>query len=208
MTSSPPTADDTAAPPRILDQVRTHIRARHYSLRTEKAYVDWVRRYVHFHGRRHPRQLSAEHVGAFLSSLANDRHVAASTQNQALAAILFLYKEVLRIELPWMDGIARARRPKHLPVVLTQAEAHAVLGRMQGTHALIAKLMYGTGMRLMECLQLRIKDVELVRREIIVRQGKGAKDRITMFPATLVEEMGEHLAQVRRLHRRDIVAGI
>jgi integron integrase len=210
MTNSPSNlckSSPAPAPPRLLDRVRAHIRVRHYSLRTEKAYVDWIRRYVLFHGRRHPRDLSAEHVAAFLSSLANDRHVSASTQNQALAAVLFLYKEVLRVELPWMDGIARARRPKRLPVVLTQAEAHSLLARMSGTHALIAKLMYGTGMRLLECLQLRVKDVDLGRREVIVRQGKGAKDRITMFPSTLEAEMKHHLAGVRRIHQRDRARG-
>jgi integron integrase len=204
----PAEAASAQATPRLLEQVRSHIRTRHYSLRTERCYVGWVRRYVHFHGLRHPRELSAEHVAAFLSALANERQVSASTQNQALAAILFLYKDVLCVDLPWMDGIVRARRPKRLPVVLTRSEAHAALGRMEGTAGLIAKLMYGTGMRLMECLQLRIKDIELVRREVIVRQGKGAKDRITMFPASLVEEMSQHLAAVRLTYRRDVLAGI
>ena len=211
MTETAPLPEETASAnpvPRLLDEVRMRIRARHYSVRTETAYHDWIVRYIRFHGRRHPRELTAEHVGAFLSALANDRHVAASTQNQALAALLFLYKEVLRVELPWMDGIVRARRPKYLPVVLTRAEAHATLSRMQGTHALIARLMYGTGMRLMECLQLRVKDVELSRREVIVRQPKGGRDRITMFPATLVEEMSAHIATVKRLHQRDRAAGL
>jgi integron integrase len=199
---------DTPRQPRLLDQLRQHIRARHYSLRTERTYAGWVRRYVHFHGRRHPRDLGAEHVAAFLSSLANDRNVAAATQNQALAALLFLYKEVLRIELPWMDGIVRARRPRRLPVVLTRAEVHEILSRMEGTHALMARLMYGTGMRLMECLALRVKDVELVRHEVIVRQGKGAKDRITMFPRSLVEAMTAHLDEVRRIYQADRNAGV
>jgi site-specific recombinase XerD len=186
-------AVDPPRPPRLLDQVRDRIRFRHYSLRTEVTYIDWIRRYVLFHGKRHPRDLGAEHVTAFLSALATDRRVSASTQNQALSAVLFLYKEVLAIELPWLGEIARAKRPRRLPVVLTQAESHALLGGMKGTHALMARLMYGSGIRLMECLQLRVKDVELVRHELIVRQGKGAKDRITMFPRSLVDSMRTHL---------------
>jgi integron integrase len=181
---------------------------RHYSRRTEVTYLDWIRRYIVFHGKRHPRELNEEHVTAFLTSLAVDRHVAAATQNQALASLLFLYKQVLGIELPWMDGIARAKLPRRLPVVLTHAEAHAVLGKMSGTHALMAKLMYGTGMRLTECLQLRVKDIELVRCELIVRQGKGAKDRVTMFPRSLVDEMRAHLEAVRKIYDADRAANI
>jgi integron integrase len=195
-------------PPRLLERMREQIRLRHYSLRTEKSYCDWVRRYVRFHGMRHPRRLGPQHMTAFLSSLANRRHVAASTQNQALAALLFLYREVLRVELPWLHEITRAKRPRRLPVVLTRAEVHAMIGNMEGTHALMAKLMYGTGLRLTECLRLRVKDMELARRELVVRQGKGAKDRITMFPATLVEEMTSHLREVRGLYDRDRRAGI
>ena len=140
-------SDLQPAPPRLLAQFRNAIRFRHYSLRTEAAYVHWVRRYVLFHGRRHPRELGPEHVTAFLSSLANDRHVAAATQNQALSAILFLYREVLRIDLPWLGTIARAKRPRRLPVVLTQAEAQALVREMSGTHALMARLLYGTQWR-------------------------------------------------------------
>jgi integron integrase len=195
-------------PPRLLEQLRQAIRTRHYSRRTEETYAQWVRRYVIFHGRRHPRELGAEHVTAFLSSLANDRHVAASTQNQALAAILFLYKAVLGIELPWMNAIVRARRPRRMPVVLTRAEVHALLGNLDGTHALMARLMYGTGMRLMECLQLRVKDVELCRHEVVVRQGKGAKDRVTMFPSSLVGDMTAHLDCVRAIFNADRAAGV
>jgi integron integrase len=194
--------------PRLIDQFRQRIRLRHYSLRTERSYLEWVRRYIVYHGRRHPRELGPGHMTAFLSSLASDRHVSASTQNQALAALLFLYREVLGMELPWLGEIVRARRPRRLPVVLTHEETHALLGCMEGTHALMAKLMYGTGVRLMECLQLRVKDVELVRREVIVRQGKGAKDRITMFPASLVDEMTAHLAAVRKVYERDRKKGV
>jgi site-specific recombinase XerD len=149
--------------------VRERIRVRHYSLRTERSYVDWIRRYVRFHGRRHPREMGAAHIEAFLSSLARDRRVAAPTQNQALAALLFLYKEVLRMEVPWIDGVTRARKARRLPTVLTHAEAHALLAKVEGTHALMARLMYGTGMRLTECLELRVKDIELERREVMVR---------------------------------------
>jgi integron integrase len=212
MTNTAPPPDYSSAstprPLRLLDQLRREIRARHYSRRTEDAYAHWVVRYVRFHGRHHPRELGAEHVTAFLSSLANDRQVAASTQNQALAALLFLYKAVLAIELPWMNEIVRARRPRRLPVVLTRPEVHSLLDGLQGTHALMARLMYGTGMRLMECLRLRVKDVDLTRREIIVRQGKGAKDRMTMFPSSLVEEMTAHLDLVRAIHASDRAAGV
>ena len=198
-------------PPRLLDQLRDRIRYRHYSLRTEGVYIHWVRRYILFHGQRHPRDLGPEHVTAFLSSLANDRHVSPATQNQALSALLFLYKDVLAIDLPWLNGIARAKRPRRLPVVLTQAEARSLLAEMSGTHALMARLLYGTGLRLMECLQLRVKDVDLARCQLIVRQGKGAKDRMTMFPRSLVEAMQHHLAGVRVMFladRRAEVAGV
>jgi integron integrase len=188
--------------------LRERIRMRHYSYRTEVAYSDWVRRFLRFHGMRHPRELGGTHVAEFLSSLANQRHVAASTQNQALAALLFLYKEVLRVELPLVEGVVRARQPRRLPVVLTSGEARELLELMEGTHALMAKLLYGTGMRLSECLGLRVKDVDLVRNHVVVRQGKGAKDRITMFPRTLLGAMTAHLAEVRRIHAGDRARGL
>lgn len=192
---------------RLSVRIRNAIRIRHYSLRTERTYLHWIGRYIRFHGgRRHPRDLGPQHVAAFLSSLATDRQVSASTQNQALAALLFLYREVLAVDLPWLHEITRAKRPRRLPVVLSQQEAGALLGRMTGVHALMAKLMYGTGMRLMECLRLRVKDVDLVRREIVVRQGKGAKDRITMFPVTLIEPMRAHLEHVRKIYDADRAA--
>jgi integron integrase len=197
-----------ARTPRLLEQVRDRIRYRHYSRRTEVSYIHWIRRYILFHGKRHPRELGAEHVTAFLSALATDRRVAAATQNQALSALLFLYKGVLAIELPWMGEIARAKRSRRLPVVLTQAEAHALLAQMEGTHALMARLIYGTGIRLMECLQLRVKDVELVRHELIVRQGKGDRDRITMFPQSLVADMSIHLNGVRAVFDADRAANV
>ncbi|MBZ0248137.1 MAG: integron integrase [Burkholderiales bacterium] len=212
MADAPPPQDYSSPgpprPPRLLEEVRRVIRARHYSRRTEEAYVQWIRRFVLFHGRRHPREMGAAEVTAFLSSLANEGHVAASTQNQALAAVLFLYRAVLAVELPWLSGITRAKRPRRLPVVLTRQEVHALLANLDGTHALMARLMYGTGLRMMECLRLRVKDVDLARREVVVREGKGGKDRITMFPASLVEAMSAHLDRVRVLHRADRAAGV
>ena len=208
-TAPPPAnpAPDALEDSHLLSRVRDAIRLRHYSLRTERTYCDWIRRYLGYHRMRHPSQLGPEHVTAFLSSLATERHVSASTQNQALAALLFLYREVLKEEVAWTEDITRAKRPRRLPVVLTRVEVSAMLAAMSGTHALMAKLMYGTGLRLMECLRVRVKDLELARRQLIVRQGKGAKDRITMFPSTLVEDMARHLAAVRKVYERDRAAG-
>ena len=191
------------ASPRLLDQVRDAIRYRHYSLRTERAYCQWILRFVRFHGRRHPRELGASEVTAFLSSLANRGNVAASTQNQALAALLFLYRQVLGIELPWMDDIARAKRPKRLPTVLASHEVREVLQRMEGEHALIARLMYGTGMRVTECLSLRVKDLDLARRQIVVRQGKGGKDRVTMVPESLLDPLAAQLEASHSVYLED-----
>jgi integron integrase len=187
----------TPAPTTLLEALRERIRFRHYSLRTERAYADWVRRFIRFNGKRHPRDLGAEHVTSFLSSLANQGRVAAATQNQALAALLFLYREVLGVQLPWMDEIVRAKRPKRLPTVLTSDEVRAMLDSMDGVHGLIARLMYGTGLRIHECISLCVKDVELARGEIIVRHGKGGKDRLTMLPRSLVEPLREQLARSR-----------
>ena len=180
---------------------------RHYSLRTESVYVDWVRRFIFFHGKRHPRGLGAAEVGAFLSHLATERGVSASTQNQAKAALLFLYKEVLVVDLPWLGEVVQARASRRLPVVLNPAEVLKLLDEMDGTMALIARLLYGTGMRLMEGLRLRVKDVDFTRREIVVREGKGAKDRVTMLPERLSGPLQAHLAKVQSLHRQDLVAG-
>ena len=198
----------SATPPRLLDAVRERIRLRHYSIRTERTYVDWIRRYILFHGKRHPRDLGAEQVTAFLSALANDGKVAAATQNQALAAILFLYREVLAINLPWLEGVVRAKRTRHLPTVLTSQEALAVLDRMHGVHALMAKLMYGTGLRVAECLALRVKDLCLARRELTVRHGKGGKDRMTMVPVSLVEELEHQLEASRGVYLEDRRRGV
>lgn len=203
------TSDTGAAPKRLLlDRIRDKIRLKHYSIRTETAYVDWIRRFVHFHHGRHPRELGPEHVEAFLSHLAVQRTVAASTQNQAKSALLFLYREVLGVELPWLDGVETAKRPQRLPVVLSRTEVDAVLSRMRGTSGLIARLLYGSGLRLMEAIRLRVKDIELERREILVRDGKGAKDRVTMLPESLVEGLRAHLILVRELYAQDLAAGL
>ncbi len=196
------------AAPTLLDAVREAVRVRHYSLRTERAYTLWIRRFVAFHGRRHPRELGGEEVAAFLSSLANVGNVAAATQNQALAAILFLYREVLGLQLPWLADVVRAKKPRRLPSVLTQHESRHLLDCMEGLHGLMARLMYGTGMRISECLALRVKDVDLARREIVVRQGKGGRDRITMLPASLVDPLRRQLGAARAVYERDRDANV
>lgn len=193
--------------PKLLDQVREQIRLRHYSIRTEAVYLEWVKRFIRFHKYRHPQEMGAPEVEAFLSDLAVRRDVSASTQNQALSAILFLYKQVLQIELPWMDGVIRARRPQRLPVVLTREEVASVLAQLDGPLWLIASLLYGSGMRLMEVLRLRVKDVEFARLEILIRDGKGQKDRVTMLPRKLAAPLELHLQRVRTLHEQDLREG-
>lgn len=197
----------SGAAPKLLDQVRARIRVKHYSIRTEDQYVHWIKRFIVFHGKRHPRDMGAAEVEAFLSDLAVTGGVAAATQNQALAALLFLYREVLEITLPWLDGVTRAKPSRRLPVVLTPVEVRAVLDRMDGTHGLMARLLYGTGMRLMECVRLRVKDVDFGRNEILIRDGKGGKDRVTMLPAALAGPLHEHLARRRILYADDFAAG-
>ena len=197
-----------APAPRLLDQVRQRIRVKHYSIRTETAYLDWIKRYIRFFDKRHPREMSAAHVERFLTHLAVEKDVAASTQNQAKSALLFLYKEVLAVELPWLDGVTQARVPKRLPVVLTKAEVARVLARMpHGVQQIAGGLLYGAGLRLMECLRLRVKDVEFARGEILVREGKGFKDRITMLPRGLSQSLAAHLEKVRELHLQDLAEG-
>jgi integron integrase len=196
-----------AARPRLLDQVRDRIRFKHYSLRTEQAYVDWIKRFIRFHGNRHPSDLSSAHVEAFLTHLAVDLQVAASTQNQAQSALLFLYREVLAHELPLLDGVRRAKMPVRLPVVLTREKVARVLDALHGPHRLFGKLLYGTGLRIMEAARLRIKDVDLARRTILVRNGKGGKDRITVLPERLVQPLRVHLWNTQELHARDLRAG-
>lgn len=193
--------------PKLLDRMRSEIRTRHYSIRTEESYLDWARRFILFHNKRHPKDMGAEEVRDFLSYLALERNVAAATQNQAKSALLFLYREILGAELPWLDEIIAAKAPKRLPVVLTQTETRQLLNAMSGTMSIVASILYGTGMRLLEGLRLRVKDIEFTRREIIVREGKGNKDRVTVLPENLILPLQAHLQKVKALHERDLQAG-
>jgi integron integrase len=189
--------------PKLLDQVRDRIRVKHYSIRTETQYVQWIKRFILFNGKRHPRDMGAQEIEAFLTHLAVEGNVAAATQNQALSAILFLYREVLGMELPWLDKIVRAKRPQRLPVVLTKQEVRSVLEQMSGVYGLMAAMLYGTGMRLMECVRLRVKDVDFERSEILIRDGKGAKDRVTMLPDSVVANLQAHLKWRRSVFNED-----
>jgi len=193
--------------PRLLNQVRDAIHIRHYSVRTERAYVNWIRRFVRFHDLRHPSEMGAAEVTAFLSHLATERRVSASTQNQALSALLFLYKHVLEVGLPWLDGVVRAKRPQRLPTVLSKAEVMQFLDQLRGTSRLVASLLYGSGLRLLECLRLRAQDVDFSRSELKVRDGKGAKDRITMLPESLHEPLRGQLVDARAIHWKDLAEG-
>jgi len=193
--------------PRLLDEVRRKLRVKHYSLRTEQAYVGWIRRFILANGKRHPRELGADEVEAFLSGLATDGEVAAATQNQALSALLYLYREVLRLKLPWLDRVVRAKRPRRVPTVLAREEAACLLAAMDGRPWLIASLLYGTGMRLMEGLRLRVKDVDFARNEIVVRDGKGGKDRHTMLPRSLVEPLQREVERARVPLAQDLAVG-
>jgi len=201
-----PTPDLPAAP-KLLDRVRRAIRIRHYSIRTEEAYVYWVRVFIRFHGLRHPEEMGAREVTAFLSYLATERDVAAATQQQALSALLFLYKAVLEINLPWLDDLIRPKKPARMPTVLNHREVASLLTMIQAPHALLARLLYGTGMRLMECLRLRVKDVDFVRHEILIHDGKGAKDRVTMLPVSLIEPLQQQLARARVFFDQDRSTG-
>lgn len=194
--------------PKLLDLLRDRLRLKHYSIRTETQYVQWVRRFILFHGKRHPQEMGAKEVEAFLTHLAVEGRVAAATQNQALSALLFLYRELLHINLPWLDEVVRAKRPARLPVALTREEVQSVLGRTEGTYGLMLRLLYGTGMRLMECVRLRVKDVDFSRAEIIVRDGKGAKDRVTMLPQRIAAELQAHLQRRRHLYEDDLAKGM
>jgi integron integrase len=192
---------------RLLDVIREQIRVRHYSYRTEKCYVDWIKRYVVFNKNRHPRTMGGPEVSAFLTDLAVTRKVTAATQNQALAALLFLYKQVLNVDLPWIDTMVRATKPQRLPVVLSQEEARTVVSNLSGVFWLIGSLLYGSGLRLLEALRLRVKDIDLEYRQLLVRDGKGAKDRSTMLSQALVEPLRVHLERVREKHALAIKAG-
>lgn len=196
--------DTCPNPPRLLDQVRDAIRVRHYSLRTEEAYVQWIKRYIFFHDKRHPKDLKERHVAAFLTHLATERNVAASTQNQALCAIVFLYRNVLQMELGAFNGLIFAKRPKNLPEVFTRQEVQAVLNQLKGISWLMASLMYGTGLRLMECVRLRVADLDFGNHRLMVRDGKGAKDRVTMLPDKLIDPLKENCRRTKILYRNDL----
>lgn len=191
----------------LFEEVARHLRMRHYSIRTEQAYMGWIRRFVTANGRRHPRELGAPEVERFLSGLAVDDAVAASTQNQALSALLFLYRDVLRMQLPWVEQVVRAKRPQRIPTVLSVAEVQRLLATMDGRPWLLASLLYGTGMRLLECLRLRIKDIDFARNEITVRNGKGGKDRRTVLPRALVEPLQREIERALTLHAGDVLEG-
>ena len=191
----------------LLEQVRSAIRVRHYSIRTEEAYVYVIRRFILYQQKRHPREMGVDEIRQYLSHLATEGQVAASTQNVALAALLFLYREVLQIDLPLIDGVERAKRPQRVPVVLTTGEVKRVLAQLTGTHHLMASLLYGAGLRLMECVRLRIKDLDFDYRQITVRDGKGEKDRRTILPAPLIEPLRRHLSKVRLQHEEDVARG-
>ncbi|HEX8845334.1 MAG TPA: integron integrase [Pyrinomonadaceae bacterium] len=193
--------------PSLLDQVRSAIRLRHYSIRTEEAYVNVIRRFILYHRKRHPREMGADEIRQYLSHLATDEHVAASTQNVALAALLFLYREVLLLELPLVEGVERAKRPQRVPVILTPEEVRRVLAKLSGTHHLMASLLYGSGLRLMECVRLRVKDLDFPYRQLIVRDGKGEKDRRTILPQPLMEPLRHHLAKIHLQHEEDVRSG-
>ena len=193
--------------PRLLDRMRAVLRTRHYSIRTEEAYVQWVKRFILFHGKKHPSAMGAEQINEYLTHLAVERHVSASTQSQALAAILFLYRYVLGDEVPWLTELVRAPRRERTPVVLTREEVRRLLGEMGGTAQLVARLLYGTGMRLLEGLRLRVKDLDFDTGEVVVRSGKGNKDRTTTLPRVLSAGLQRHLERVRALHDRDVSEG-
>lgn len=192
---------------KLLDQVRDAIRVKHYSIRTERAYCDWIERYIRFHGKRHPAEMNEVEVGAFLTHLATDAKVAASTQNQALSALLFLYKEVLKQEIGWLEKVERAKKPVRLPVVLTRDEVQRIFAHLHGTPRLMAGLLYGSGLRLMECLRLRVKDVDFGSVSVTVRDGKGAKDRVTMLPVNLAPGLDRHLRRVKLQFEEDVECG-
>ena len=203
----PAPSSGSAPPPRLLDRVRQAIRTRHYSPRTEKAYIFWIRRFIFFHDKRHPDQMGSGEVKDFLSSLAVHQKVSASTQNQAFCALLFLYREVLQKELAGLDAAVRAKQPAKVPLVLDRQEVLAILRQLHGVPWLLASLMYGAGLRLLECVRLRIKDIDFERGEITVRNGKGQKDRVTMLPARLAEPLRSQMERARRQHAADLARG-
>ncbi|WP_129633650.1 integron integrase [Candidatus Oscillochloris fontis] len=191
----------------LLEQLRDLLRSRHYSLRTEESYLDWVRRYILFHGKRHPREMGSDEILAFLNHLATELNVAASTQNQARYALLFLYRELLGVDPGDLKGVQAAKQPRRLPTVLTRAEARAVIAQLSGVYLLMAQLLYGSGLRLMECLRLRVKDLDFQMLQVVVRDGKGMRDRLTMLPASLVDPLRTHLVGVKQVFQQDLAEG-
>jgi integron integrase len=193
--------------PKLMQRVSNELRARHYSRRTEEAYVSWIKRFIFFHNKRHPASMGGDEVNAFLTYLATEGHVSAPTQNQALCALLFLYKAVLQDPLPWLNDVVRAKRPARLPVVLTPDEVRAVLQQMKGVPLLAAQMLYGGGLRLLECLQLRVKDIDFSRRQVYVRDTKGSRDRVTLLPQAVMQPLHDHIDKVRALHEADLKLG-
>ncbi len=198
----------SSAKPKLLDQVRQAIRTRHYSPRTEETYIHWIKRFIFFHNKRHPAEMAEAEIARFLSNLATESHVSASTQNQALNSVLFLYRQVLRKDIGYVNGVVRANRPKRLPTVLTRQEVRSIFGNLDGVEWIMAMLLYGAGLRLMECLRLRVKDVDFSRNEIRIRSGKGDKDRVTMLPGAVKEPLLTHLQGVKRQHKEDLQKGL
>jgi len=199
--------ENLPAKPKLLDQIRDRIRLKHYSRRTEDVYVDWAKRFILYHNKRHPQEMGKQEIEEFLTYLATERNVAAATQNQAKAALLFLYKKVLEMPLPWLGDVEQAKKPQKLPVVLTESEVQALLLKLSDTWLLLGRLLYGTGLRLLEGLRLRVQDVDFSANQILVRDGKGGKDRVTMLPQLLVLPLKDHLIQVKQLHARDFTDG-
>ena len=193
--------------PKLMDQVRNLIRTKHYSIRTEEAYVGWIRKFILFHGKRHPKEMGEDEISAFLTHLAVNRNVASSTQNQAFNALLFLYRNVLGMEFSVVDNVKRAKRPKRLPVVFTKEEMKEIVSQLDGYKWIMAQLMYGAGLRVMECVRLRVKDIDFGYRQVTVRSGKGQKDRVTMLPEIASEPLKRHLEKVKVTHERDLAAG-
>jgi integron integrase len=202
-----PSNASVASSPKLLDRVRWHLRVKHYSIRTEQAYIDWIRRYILFHRKRHPKDMGEREISDFLTHLAVEKHVAASTQNQAFAALLFLYQQVLDRKLDFIDKVERVSKPAKLPVVFTPAEARSVLAHLKGDYRLMAELLYGSGLRLMECLRLRIKDIDFGYNRITVRDAKGQRDRVALLPQRLQHPLRGQIARVKEVHRQDLAQG-
>lgn len=192
---------------KLIDQVRNVIRTKHYSIRTEQAYTDWIKRYILFHGKQHPDKLNEQHISEFLTHLAVQRKVASSTQNQALCAIVFLYRDILQIPIGEFENLTRAKRPEKLPVVFTGDEVKQILLQLNGVHWLMGQLIYGAGLRVMECVRLRVKDIDFEYRQVLVRNGKGNKDRVTMLPNLIIDELKRHLLKSKKIHENDLAAG-